>query len=170
MSPVSYVSNWALQWPDLKLTQAAPVWLRSVHLPRPQALVLTLLEVTERSPGRGGTCLAKKTCVGECERTCQTPGRQSPSSGDSRSPWGWGGGCLGAQAGEERLTQQLWREKRPFPGKFSLFISTVMRNVHIPAKPAGHTLAKSLPHWRRRVLGRGQGSCPVRQQSDFLAQ
>ena len=115
MSPVSYVSNWALQWPDLKLTQAAPAWLRRVHLPRPQALGLTLREVTERSPGRGGTCLAKKTCVGECERTCQTPGRQSPSSGDSRSPWGWGWGLpWGSGWGGTSDTAALERET-PLP-------------------------------------------------------
>lgn len=54
-----------------------------------------------------------------------------------------GGLALRAQAAEEHLKQQLWRErKRPLHAKSSLFIITIIRNVHIPAKPAGHAFTK----------------------------
>lgn len=43
---------------------------------------------------------------------------------------------------EEHLKQQLWREERPCHAKSSLFIVTIIRNVHIPAKPVGHTVTK----------------------------
>lgn len=62
--------------------------------------------------------------------------------GGSRPWWGTEGTGSGAQAVEEHLKQQLCREKRPCPAKSSLFIITMIRNVHIPAKPVGHTVTK----------------------------
>lgn len=62
------------------------------------------------------------------------PGVQAPV----RDP-GRGGSWLPGSGLEERLKQQLWREKRPFHAKSSLFLIATITNVHTPAKPAGHT-------------------------------
>lgn len=76
------------------------------------------------------------------------------------------------------LKQQLWRENRPFHAKSSLFIITIIRNVHMAAKPVGHTFTKG-----PAILGQegsgpfqpvcsdswdGDASCSVKEQNDFI--
>lgn len=73
-------------------------------------------------------------------RPFQPPGL--PGSRGTGPGEGPGGGWLWGSGLEEHLKQQLWREKRPFHAKSSLFIIAIITNVHIPAKPAGHTLTK----------------------------
>lgn len=66
----------------------------------------------------------------------------------ARSLWGSSRGgemrglAWGSRAGGISETAALERGKRPCHAKSSLFIITIIRNVHIPAKPVGHTVTK----------------------------
>lgn len=93
-----------------------------------------------------------------------------PPRGLGTGPGGSGWGGMSETAALERET--------PFPAKSSLFINTIMRNVHIPAKPAGHTFTnepgeRGEGSWglvSPQALIPGSGNCPVKEQGHFTVQ